>query len=186
MVDTTDLKSVARNGREGSTPSLSINQTSMDKGNQIVSQIQEYLKAKNIPFRYLEHGPTPTSEDAARVRGTALHEGAKAIILRTSKTRSNYMVVLPGDMKIDSKKLTMILGESFSFEKPETILERYGLVIGGVPPLGFLLGIKTYYDISILENTKISFNCGTQTKSIDMKVSDFKEAVEGEWIKFSI
>jgi nondiscriminating aspartyl-tRNA synthetase len=158
----------------------------MDKGSEIASLIQSFLTDKSIQYKHLEHEPTPTSEDSARVRGTALHEGAKALILRTSKTRTNYMVVLPGDMKIDSKKLKEVLGENFSFEKPEVILEKYGLVIGGVPPFGFLLGIKTYYDISILENENVSFNCGTKTQSIDMKVSDFKQAVVGEWGEYSI
>jgi nondiscriminating aspartyl-tRNA synthetase len=157
----------------------------MDKGNQISLEIQSLLSSKSIPFRYLEHEPTPTSEDSARVRGTALHEGAKALILKTSKSNQNYMVVLPGDLKIDTKKLREILGDSFSFENPEVIFEKYGLVIGGVPPFGFMFGIKTYYDMSILENENVSFNCGTQTKSIDMKVTDFKNAVEGEWVDLS-
>jgi nondiscriminating aspartyl-tRNA synthetase len=157
----------------------------MDKGNQISEQIQTLLSSKSIPFKYLEHEPTPTSIDSARVRGTPLHEGAKALILRTSKEHKNYMVVLPGDKKIDSKKLREILGDSFSFEKPEVILEKYGLVIGGVPPFGFLFDIPTYYDTSILGNVNVSFNCGTKTQSIDMKVPDFKEAVVGDWVEIS-
>lgn len=153
----------------------------MEKGDLVAQQIRDLLDSKSIEYRFMEHEPTPTSEDSARVRGTPLNEGAKALILRTSKSKKNYMVVLPGDKKIDSKKLKVIIGEDFSFEKPEIILEKYGLIIGGVPPFGALLGIETIYDSSILQNEKVSFNCGTKTKSIDMKVVDFQKAVEGDW-----
>ncbi len=157
----------------------------MDKGIQISEQIRSLLSSKSIPFKYLEHEPTPTSIDSARVRGTPLHEGAKALILRTSKSNANYMVVLPGDRKIDSKKLKEVIGENFSFEKPEVIYEKYGLVIGGVPPFGFLFDIQTFYDTAILKNENVSFNCGTKSQSIDMKVNGFKEVVVGEWVDCS-
>ena len=156
----------------------------MDRGDQIASQFKSHLDTLQIEYDFLEHEPTPTSEDSSRIRGTPLNEGAKALILRTSKG-INVMAVLSGDKKIDSKKLKAILNDSFSFENPEVILEKYGLIIGGVPPFGAILGIKTYYDNSILKNSKVSFNCGTKTKSIDMKVEDFVKAVEGEWIDFS-
>ena len=156
----------------------------MDRGDQIASQFKSHLDTLQIEYDFLEHEPTPTSEDSSRIRGTPLNEGAKALILRTSKG-INVMAVLSGDKKIDSKKLKAILNDSFSFENPEVILERYGLIIGGVPPFGAILGIKTYYDNSILKNSKVSFNCGTKTKSIDMKVEDFAKAVEGEWMDFS-
>lgn len=153
----------------------------MDCGNQVAEQIQALLNSKGISYRFMEHDPTPTSEDSARVRGNPIYEGAKAIIIRTSKTHKNYMVVLPGDKRIDKKKLKPIIKEDFSFEKPEVIREKFGLIIGGVPPFGFLLGIETIYDTQILNNENVSFNCGTQTKSIDMKVADFKKSVEGKW-----
>ncbi len=156
----------------------------MDKGEQIATQIRSHLDNLGIEYKFLEHEPTPTSEDSSRVRGTPLNEGAKALILRTSKG-INVMAVLSGDKKIDSKKLKAILNDSFSFENPEVILERYGLIIGGVPPFGALLGIISYYDNSILNNQNVSFNCGTKTKSIDMKVEDFVKAVEGSWADFS-
>lgn len=153
----------------------------MDKGDLIAEQIKKLLDSKQIEYKFMEHEPTPTSQDSARVRGTPISEGAKALILRTSKSKNNYMVVLPGDKKIDSKKLKLVIGEDFSFEKPEVILEKYGLIIGGVPPFGFLFGIETIYDSSILKNENVSFNCGTKTKSIDMKTVDFNNAIEGKW-----
>ncbi len=157
----------------------------MHNGDQIADSIQKFLKDNSILYNFIEHEPTPTSEDAARVRGTSIHEGAKALILVTSKEKKNYMAVLPGDMKLDSKKMKKLLGDSFSFEKPEIILEKYGLIIGGIPPFGFLLGIETFYENSILENENVSFNCGTRTKSVGMTVKDFQKIVKGRWESFS-
>jgi ribosomal protein S18 acetylase RimI-like enzyme len=68
MVDTTDLKSVARNGREGSTPSLSILhmnirkaelkdfETILQLNKELVLYEQEYLATTNADWSYTGQG----------------------------------------------------------------------------------------------------------------------------------
>jgi nondiscriminating aspartyl-tRNA synthetase len=154
----------------------------------IKDQIIKILKDNNFDYKYMEHEETPTSADAARVRGTKLEEGAKAIILKGRKSGGNYMVALPGHLKIDiralEKKLKVDTGIKIelTFEDPNIILERYGLIIGGIPPFGELLGIETFYDIKIFENEKMDFNCGERTASIEMKTIDYKKLIDNSKI----
>ncbi len=152
----------------------------MDKGDNIAQAIKDFLTQHNIEFTYLEHEPTPTSEDAARVRGTKPEEGAKAIILKTSKTKQNVMVVLPGNLKIDSKKIKSYLTQDISFEDPEVILQKFGLIIGGVPPFANLIAqdIQFLIDEKLFLNENISFNCGKRTASITMSAKDYKKITE--------
>lgn len=152
----------------------------MERDTLIVISIKDFLNSKHIRYSYIEHEPTPTSEDAARVRGTSPEEGAKAIILKTSIDEKNVMVVLPGNLKIDSKKVRKFLGNDSSFENPGLILEKYGIVVGGVPPFGNLLGegMQVLIDEKLFENENLSFNCGKRTASITIGASDYKRAMK--------
>ncbi len=160
----------------------------MNKDDLISQKIRELLASKKITYQYLEHEPTPTSEDSAKVRGTKPEEGVKALIFRTSKTKRNFMVILPGYLKVDSKKVKESIREDFSFENPDVILEKYGIVIGGVPPfwniINHVSGIENFgsflIEEKIFETERTTFNCGKQTCSIIMKSEDFRKVIDGE------
>ncbi|HEC66080.1 MAG TPA: hypothetical protein ENI23_12370 [bacterium] len=138
----------------------------------MVEKIIELLESKDIDYEHLKHEPTPTSEDSAKVRGTKMEEGIKAIILAGKKTGKNLMVCVPSNLKLNIKEIEKEFGEKIHFEKPELIKERFNLVIGGVPPFGNLLDIPTYFDKKILDEERAVFNSGTQTDSLIMTSAD--------------
>lgn len=142
------------------------------------NEIVRILKKNDVEFQHSKHEATPTSEDSARVRGTKLTEGVKAIILRGKSSKENYQFNVPSNMKLDLKKVKEIVGEACEFEDPEVIKKRYGIVVGGVPPFGNLLGIKTFFDKRILEEKKAAFNCGMQEESIVMSAEDLVKIVD--------
>jgi nondiscriminating aspartyl-tRNA synthetase len=141
------------------------------------NEIVRLLKRNEMEYNHKKHEPTPTSEDSARVRGTKPEEGIKAIILKGKSSKENYQFNVPSHMKLDIKKVKQIVGEACEFEDPEIIKKRYGIVIGGVPPFGNLLGIKTYFDKRIAEEKTAAFNCGMQEESIVMKSEDLIKIV---------
>lgn len=61
-----------------------------------------------MAFELLEHAPAHTSEEAARVRGTRLEEGAKALVVRAEDRHVH--VVLPAHRRADNAALRAILG----------------------------------------------------------------------------
>ncbi len=148
-------------------------------GDILSKRIRVMMEEKGIKFEYQKHEPVRTSEEAAAVRGTKLEEGIKALILRGKQTGKNIMFCLPATEKIDMNKLKELEGESFEFEKPEVILEKYGIEVGGVPPFGFLFGLKTYYSKTIKQETS-NFNSGTRTDSITIKTADLLDLVGTE------
>ena len=147
-------------------------------GQSMLDKIIDLLKEKGVTFEHLIHEPTPTSKDSSKVRGTKMEEGIKAIILRGKKTKENYMICLPSNLRIDMKAVAAQTGEAVEFEDPEKIKEKYGLVIGGVPPFGNLLGIKTFFDSKIKNEERAVFNAGLQTDSILMKSKDLIDTVD--------
>lgn len=148
-------------------------------GEVLSKRIRSMMDEKGIKFEYQKHEPVRTSEEAAAVRGTKLDEGIKALILRGKQSGKNIMYCLPAIEKIDMSKLKQLEGESFEFEKPEVILEQYRIEVGGVPPFGFLFGLKTYYSKSINQEHS-NFNCGTRTESVTIKTSDLLNLVSSE------
>lgn len=151
----------------------------------IRNEIIRLAKDRDAIFEHMVHEPTPTSEDSARVRGTKMGEGVKSIILRGKNTKKNYQINIPSHLKLDMKAVADAVGEKCEFEDPEVIRERFGLVIGGVPPFGPLLNIETYFDNRVLESEKAAFNCGMQTESIVMKAKDLVELVQPKMGAFS-
>lgn len=149
------------------------------------NEIIRRLKDADVEYTHQEHEPTPTSADSAKMRGTKPEEGIKAIILVGKKSKQNFQFNIPSQMKLDMKKVSEILGEKCEFEKPEIIEKRYGIVIGGVPPFGNLLGMKTYFDKSIQDEERAAFNCGMQTESIIMQSKSLIELAEPEIADFA-
>ncbi len=151
----------------------------------IRNEIIRLLRHHNMEFQHLEHEATPTSEDSARVRGTLAEEGIKSIILRGKNSKKNYQFNLPSHLKLDMKAVSDIAGEKCEFEDPAVILERFGLIIGGVPPFGNLLNLPNYFDEKILVLKRVAFNCGLPTESIIMNGEDLIRLVQPKFGCFS-
>jgi nondiscriminating aspartyl-tRNA synthetase len=149
-------------------------------GEAVRNAILNLLKARAVKFEHAEHEETPTSEDAARVRGISLEEGVKALILVGKSTGNNFMVAIPGDKKANIKAVEEVVGERLEMEKPDKINEKFGLQIGGVPPFGNLLHIPVYMDKGVLDHKQVSFNAGLRTESVTMPSKDLAEVVEAE------
>ena len=143
---------------------------------QVFNEIKQILDSKKIKYQLFDHEPTPTSKDSARVRGTSEKQGAKSIILRSEG--DFILCVLPGNERIDLKKLRLIINKkSLSLAAREEVFKVTSCVPGEVPPFGNIFKIKTFVDKSLLKNKEIAFNAGLMTKSIIMKTEDFLEIV---------
>lgn len=144
----------------------------------IRNEIIRLIKHHDMTFEHLVHEPTPTSEDSSKVRGTTPQQGVKALILRGKSSKKNYQVNISSHLKLDMKAVAELIGEKCEFESPEIIKERFGIIIGGVPPFGPLLNVDTFFDEKILKSETSAFNCGLQTESIIMRTEDLVKLVQ--------
>ena len=88
-------------------------------------------------------------------------------------------------MKLDMKVVQELTGEKCEFEEPAVISERFGLIIGGVPPFGNLLNVETYFDEKVQDLERVAFNCGLKTESIIMSGRDLVRLVQPKFGNFS-
>ncbi|HEV8583968.1 MAG TPA: YbaK/EbsC family protein [Methylomirabilota bacterium] len=135
-------------------------------------QLARWLTDAGVAFDMLEHAPVRTSEEAARVRGTRLDEGAKALVVRAGERYVHC--VLPAHRRADNAALRAILGtRTLRFATPEELLELTGCAPGAVPPFGNLFGLPVYVDEELTTRERIAFNAGSHTVSITMRADDF-------------
>ncbi len=159
--------------REEQLQELGISITEKKYNMNVFESIVKLLKNKKKEYTLHEHEPVFTSEQAAKVRGTDLKRGAKALIMYADK--KPVMIVVPADRKVDTKKFKMLYKvKDLRMAKPEEVKTVSHVEIGAVPPFGNLFSIPLYVDHALFENQIIDFNAGSHTKSIEMKAEDFK------------
>jgi len=143
----------------------------------VPNEIKKLLDSHNIKYKSWEHEPTPTSELAAKVRGVPLSQGAKALVFRSKGVF--FMAVIRADLKVDFNKLKKLVGvKKLSMASAEEVSGVTHCIPGGVPPFGNLFDIPVYLDSALTKNDTMDFNCGLQTCSIEMKVSDYVKTVK--------
>lgn len=159
-------------------------------GKDVFFRIVDLLNSKNIFFEHLEHEHVHTSHDAAKIRGNSLEQAAKAIVLKVKPGNGDYFFiqcVLPGNKKIDLKKLKSVLDlKSASLASAEEVLNITGCTIGSVPPFGSLFGLTIYADSSMFLHEEIFFSSGTHNDSIRMKSADYLKVVEPVVLDLSV
>lgn len=141
--------------------------------------LMRLLDEARVRYERLEHEPVYTSEQAAAVRGLSLQQGAKSLLFKTKQ--GFVLVVVPGDCRVDSKKLKRYLGVSDArFASPEEVKAHMGCEIGSCYPLGVVAGLRTIVDKSLGTNDIISFNPGRHTISIKMSYTDYERLAQPE------
>lgn len=143
----------------------------------VLEEIKKFLDDKNVEYKCWDHPPVRTSEEAAKIRGTPIESGAKALVFRSEG--KFFMVVIAGDKKVEFKKIKKVIkSQKCSLATPEEVLKITGCEVGSVPPFGNLFGIPVYLDKSLLRSTTINFNAGKHGTSIAMSVEDYQKVVK--------
>lgn len=141
--------------------------------------ILKSLDGAGVEYEKLEHEPVYTSEQAAVVRGLSLAQGAKSLLFKTKV--GFVLVVVPGDRRVDSKKLKQALGvKDVRFAAANEVRELMGCEIGACYPFGNIAGLRTLVDRALSRNDIIACNPGRHDISIKMRYADYKTLTDPE------
>ena len=137
------------------------------------------LDAAGARYRVVRHPAAGTSESVAKVRGTEVGQGAKAMLCRVGgKSGQDGLLVLgvlPGDRRIDFKKLGAALGGGkaslVSAAEAEALT---GCVVGSIPPFAFSPEVTLIVDPQLTARyAEVAFNAGSLEASIVLDASDY-------------
>jgi aspartyl-tRNA synthetase len=146
-------------------------------GAKVFEKISSLLEENKFNYEKFEHESVFTSEEAARVRGTKIEQGAKALVLVADK--KPIMLVVSAATKVDTKKFkTEFKVKDLRMATADEVKKITGLTIGSIPPFGNLFSLPVYVDKKLGENEAIVFNAGMHERSIKMKYTDFIKAVK--------
>ena len=138
----------------------------------VFEQVESLLQQNHVDYRVLRHEPVYTSEEAARVRGTPLASGAKALVCKGDDVF--VMFVVPADRKLNSHAARRLRGwRKLRFANREEVLQLTGLAPGSIPPFGSLFGLPTLCDQRLGENETINFNAGDHSISVSLRYTDY-------------
>jgi len=146
---------------------------------EVFERVRALLESRGARFDVMRHEPVYTSQEAARVRGTPLASGAKALVCKGGDAM--LMFVLPADRKLASRQIRRSRGwRKLRFATREEVLERTGLEPGSIPPFGSLFGLPTLCDERLGENEAINFNAGDHAVSVSMPYADYVRVEQPE------
>ncbi|MFO0869909.1 MAG: YbaK/EbsC family protein [Pirellulales bacterium] len=152
----------------------------------VLDAIRHLLGGAGVSYRELEHEPTTTSEESARVRGEPLSVGAKAILLKVDEAFALF--VLPADQKLDSAAVKRELGaRKTRFATPEELLTLTGLVPGSVPPFGRpVLPFELWADEGVGQALgRVAFNAGSLRHSIVLSTDEWLRVAAPRRFRFA-
>ena len=156
----------------------------MQEDDSVFRALNAKLEASGLAHRVLQHEPAETSAESARIRGSRLEQGAKALVLRS---KGAYMLfVISAARELDPKAVRKELGlKSLSFASTAEVEEQFKLLKGAVPPFGSVLGIETYADESLRANEELVFNAGLRSTSIFISLADYDALEKPRWLNFA-
>jgi Ala-tRNA(Pro) deacylase len=140
----------------------------------LTRRILDLLRARDVAHRVLRHPPARTSEEAARLRGTPLEAGAKALVCHADERL--VLIVVPADRRLDGRAFRRQTGvKSVRMVDAAEVEEFVGAPVGAVPPFGSLVGLATYADRAVVTRAEIAFNAGARDVSVVMAGPDYGE-----------
>ena len=149
-----------------------------------VKEVKSYIDKNKIDAEIImfEAEQAKTSASAAEHLGCEVAQIAKSIVL---KAENPILVILSGDMRVDLKKLSEVIGQKAKLASPEYVLEEVGYIIGGVPPMGFDRPVRILIDKSIERFSEVFSSGGSRDSILKIDVNELKNVVKGEIVEVS-
>lgn len=146
------------------------------------------LSQEGATYRVLSHEAVGKCEAVSEIRGTALGQGAKALVCKVKGNGVNQHVlaILSADQQADLAQLANHLGGlRASLASPAEVDALTGCVFGAIPPFSFHLNLKLVADPLLFERfNEIAFNAGVLEKSVIMNTDDYLRIAQPELVNF--
>lgn len=141
----------------------------------VSKKIINFLEKNKVSFEIVEHKTVFTALDKSKTLHVPPHVVLKTVIAKSKN--EFFFLLLPGDKKIDLKKLKKIKKDMKLVGEKVIKKNIKGVMVGAVPPFGSLWGAKTIADRSIKNMKKLIINGGDWNHSIRISSSTLKKLI---------
>ena len=133
------------------TQILAFDETEIDE--KVRLKLTALLDKHQAHYRVVEHPTAGKSEEVAKIRGTELGQGAKALVCKVkgNGVKQAVLVILPADQQSDLSKVAAYLGGTkASLASPAEVDTLTDCVFGAIPPFSFHPDLLLIADPSLL------------------------------------
>jgi len=135
------------------------------------------LNEGQASYRFIDHAPEGQTDAASRLRGHAVRQAAKCLVLMVKfgkKVTKFVLCVVPGDVRVDTARIKQLYGASYvGFARTEQAEKLAGSVAGTVLPFAFHPDLELIVDPALLESETMFFNAARLDRSIELPTSDY-------------
>jgi len=146
------------------------------------------LEQHDARFRVVEHEAVGKCEAVSEIRGTALGQGAKALLckIKGNGVKKHVLAILAADLQADLSRLAQHFGGSkASLASPAEVDELTACVFGAIPPFSFHPDLHLVADPVLFQRfDDIAFNAGLLEKSVIMNTGDYLRIARPELVDF--
>ncbi|MFJ3793073.1 YbaK/EbsC family protein [Kitasatospora sp. NPDC090091] len=143
----------------------------------IFHRLLTMMSETGVPFRLIHHRPEGRTAEASEVRGHALRQAAKSIVVRTRTAGSpprHSVVVVPGDRRVDLEAVAHHLGgDRAAFADRQTAERLTQCRSGSIVPFTFDRDLGLLADPGLLEHEEIFFNAARLDRSLAVAPADW-------------
>lgn len=151
-------------------------------------QLLALLEQHQARYRVVEHEAVGKCEAVSEIRGTALGQGAKALVCKVKGNGVNQHVlaILAADQQADLSRLAQHIGGSkASLASPAEVDTLTACVFGAIPPFSFHPDLRLIADPLLFDRyLEIAFNAGQLDKSIILNTRDYLRIARPELVAF--
>ena len=151
-------------------------------------QLLELLEQHRARYRVVDHEAVGKCEAVSEIRGTALGQGAKALVCKVKGNGVNQHVlaILAADQQADLSRLAQHIGGSkASLASPAEVDTLTACVFGAIPPFSFHADLRLIADPLLFDRyPEIAFNAGRLDKSIVLNSEDYLRIARPELVAF--
>jgi Ala-tRNA(Pro) deacylase len=135
------------------------------------------LDAAGARYRLLDHEPEGRTELVSALRGNALGQAAKCLVVlvKVGKKQSRYVLaVVPGDARLDLAAVRGLLGGTYAaFADTAKAEALAGSVSGTVLPVSYHPDLELIADPTLLGHDEIFFNAARLDRSMALATADY-------------
>lgn len=154
----------------------------------IHAHLLQLLTEQQARFHVVEHEAVGKCEAVSEIRGTALGQGAKALVckIKGNGVKKHVLAILGADLQADLSRLAQHFGGlKASLASPAEVDALTACVFGAIPPFSFHPDLELVADPVLFQRfDEIAFNAGLLEKSVIMNTHDYLRIAQPTLVDF--
>jgi prolyl-tRNA editing enzyme YbaK/EbsC (Cys-tRNA(Pro) deacylase) len=120
---------------------------------------------------------TRTAEDAAAACGVSVGQIVKSLVFVGAESAAPYLLLVSGVNRVNETAMPARLGETLKRADADRVRDLTGFAIGGVPPFGHAVPLRTFIDEDLLAFDVVWAAAGTPRAVFSVAPRDLADAI---------